>query len=119
MARKKWTPAIDAHVDRRIGEGATYAVIAGELGITAAALAGRLFRRQRSEDDPARGQPRAAGALRTLEESLGYQRVVQDGCRWVIGEPPGVWRWCGNPIAEGPYCAEHARLSKNPRGERS
>jgi hypothetical protein len=65
VARKDWILETDAYVDRRIGEGATYAVIAGELGITAAAIAGRLYRRNRGTD-PCRGQPRAAGALRTL-----------------------------------------------------
>jgi hypothetical protein len=116
VARKKWTPEADAHIDRRLGDGATYAVIGGELGVTASAIAGRRHRRR--GEGSSRGQPDAAAALQALEQSLGYRRATQGGCRWVIGDPGSAWQWCGKPIVKEPYCAEHADLSKNhPRGE--
>jgi hypothetical protein len=119
MARKIWTPDDDAHIDRRLGDGATYAVIGGELGVSAAAIAGRRHRRRGEELSG--GQPGAVGALRALEQNLGYQRATQGGCRWVIGDPGADWQWCGKPIAGAgpqPYCAEHADISKNrSRGE--
>jgi hypothetical protein len=117
MARRNWTPESDAYVDRRIGEGATYAVIGRELGVTAATISGRLYRRKRDPDPAKSDQAAAADALRTLEQSLGYERATQPGCRWVIGAPPEAWRWCGEPIVEGPYCAEHAARSKSQRGD--
>jgi hypothetical protein len=117
MARKNWTPDDDAHIARRLSDGATYAVIAGELGVTTAAIAGRRHRRRGEELS---GGRLGAGALQALEQSLGYQHATQGGCRWVVGEPGADWRWCGKPLAGGPqpYCAKHAALSKNhSRGE--
>ena len=35
---------------------------------------------------------------------------LQPGCRWIIGSPPGDWRWCSEPEAAGmSYCPDHAR----------
>jgi hypothetical protein len=88
--------------------------IAGELGITRAMLAGRLHRRKQA------AAPQDAGAaLRTFEQNLGYERVTQGGCRWVIGDPAASWHWCGETIVEGAYCAEHAARSYNTRGKGS
>ncbi|HEY1430804.1 MAG TPA: GcrA family cell cycle regulator [Stellaceae bacterium] len=121
MPRKNWTPERDRYVDRRIGEGATYAAIAGELGagFTASAIAGRMHRRAGREliQSIPYDQAAARRALQRLEQSLGYERATQGGCRWVIGDPPGAWHWCGQPLAEGSWCAEHAAAARNPRGE--
>ena len=120
VARGFWSRERDAYVDRRVAQGATYAVIGGELGLTVSAISGRLHRRGRRSE-----QTRAADALRAIEANLGDPRLTQEGCRWVIGEPPGLWRWCGKPISAGarqaglpPYCADHAAEAKNPRAEK-
>ena len=120
MSRKNWTAEIDAYVERRVGEGASYEAIAGELGITRGAIAGRRLRRKR-DPELSKGELRAASALESLERRIGYARAIQGGCRWVIGDPAGSWHWCGEEIVEEPYCAEHAARSigHNPvRGER-
>jgi hypothetical protein len=116
MVRKKWTPEIDTYVERRVGEGANYETIAGELGVTRGAIAGRRLRCKRDVEAAVDDELRAASTLESL-----YTRAMQGGCRWVIGDPAGSWHWCGEKIVEGPYCAEHAARSVgiNPmRGER-
>lgn len=110
MQKKFWTPERDRYVDRRIGEGASYAKIAGELGCTTSAVAGRLHRRAPPE---LADQAVAGRAMRRLERRLGYARATQGGCRWVVGDPSGAWHWCGQPLAEGSWCAAHAALVKN------
>jgi hypothetical protein len=113
MARRNWLE-LDGYVDRRIGQGASYSVIAGELGVTPSAIAGRMHRRRVEPAMSKSDQLRAAEAVRSVEQSLGYERVTQGGCRWVIGDPKAKWQWCGKPVVRGPnpYCAEHAATSR-------
>jgi hypothetical protein len=112
VAKKLWTPERDRYVDRRIGEGASYALIAREIGngCTASAIAGRLHRRAATHE--LADQAVAGRALRRLERRLHYERATQGGCRWVIGEPGGAWHWCGQPLAAGSWCAEHGAAAK-------
>jgi len=40
-------------------------------------------------------------------------------CRWPLGDPASPeFRYCGSPVATGPYCLHHARLAYQPAQER-
>jgi GcrA cell cycle regulator len=40
-------------------------------------------------------------------------------CRWPLGDPASPdFRYCGSPIAHGPYCAHHGRLAYQPAQDR-
>ncbi len=40
-------------------------------------------------------------------------------CRWPLGDPASPdFRYCGSPVAAGPYCAHHGRLAYQPANER-
>jgi GcrA cell cycle regulator len=40
-------------------------------------------------------------------------------CRWPLGDPTSPdFRYCGSPVAHGPYCAHHGRLAYQPAQER-
>jgi GcrA cell cycle regulator len=40
-------------------------------------------------------------------------------CRWPLGDPTTAeFRYCGSPVASGPYCAYHGRLAYQPAQER-
>ncbi len=40
-------------------------------------------------------------------------------CRWPLGDPTSPdFRYCGSPVATGPYCAHHGRLAYQPAQER-
>jgi len=40
-------------------------------------------------------------------------------CRWPLGDPTSPdFRYCGSPVASGPYCMHHAQLAYQPAPER-
>jgi GcrA cell cycle regulator len=40
-------------------------------------------------------------------------------CRWPLGDPTSPdFRYCGSPVASGPYCAYHGRLAYQPAQDR-
>jgi GcrA cell cycle regulator len=40
-------------------------------------------------------------------------------CRWPLGDPASPeFRYCGSPVASGPYCAYHVGLAYQPAHER-
>jgi GcrA cell cycle regulator len=40
-------------------------------------------------------------------------------CRWPLGDPTSSeFRYCGSPVASGPYCAYHGGLAYQPAQER-
>lgn len=40
-------------------------------------------------------------------------------CRWPLGDPTSPdFRYCGSPVASGPYCAHHGRLAYQPAQDR-
>ena len=40
-------------------------------------------------------------------------------CKWPLGDPASPeFRYCGSPVATGPYCAHHSRLAYQPAHER-
>ena len=40
-------------------------------------------------------------------------------CRWPLGDPTCQdFRYCGSPVAKGPYCAHHGRLAYQPVQDR-
>ena len=40
-------------------------------------------------------------------------------CRWPLGDPTSPdFRYCGSPVAGGPYCAHHGRLAYQPAQDR-
>src|SRR5579863_5769913 len=40
-------------------------------------------------------------------------------CRWPLGDPASSeFRYCGSPVASGPYCAYHGGLAYQPAQER-
>ncbi len=40
-------------------------------------------------------------------------------CRWPLGDPASPdFRYCGSPVAGGPYCGHHARLAYQPAQDR-
>ncbi len=40
-------------------------------------------------------------------------------CRWPLGDPSSPdFRYCGSPVAGGPYCAHHGRLAYQPAQDR-
>jgi GcrA cell cycle regulator len=40
-------------------------------------------------------------------------------CRWPLGDPASPdFRYCGSPVANGPYCAHHGRLAYQPAQDR-
>ena len=40
-------------------------------------------------------------------------------CRWPLGDPTtSEFRYCGSPVASGPYCAYHGGLAHQPAQER-
>jgi len=40
-------------------------------------------------------------------------------CRWPLGDPASPdFRYCGSPVANGPYCVHHGRLAYQPVQDR-
>jgi len=40
-------------------------------------------------------------------------------CRWPLGDPTSPdFRYCGSPVASGPYCVHHGRLAYQPAQDR-
>jgi len=40
-------------------------------------------------------------------------------CRWPLGDPSSPdFRYCGSPVASGPYCLHHGRLAYQPAQDR-
>jgi GcrA cell cycle regulator len=56
--------------------------------------------------------------VRYVEEAPGSATVLTLGahmCKWPIGDPSSDgFTFCGRRQAEGPYCAEHARVAYQP-----
>jgi hypothetical protein len=79
---------------------ANYRAISAELGLSQGAVAGKLFRlglTRKRERKPS-----------ALELRLNWPQVSATGCRWVEGDPRGVWHWCNAP-REGrtSWCRKH------------
>ena len=92
-----WTEGRLAHALRLAAEGKSTRKIGGIIGCTKNAVVGKLWRHRQANALPAS----------TIEERLRAHWFVP-GCRWIDGEVPGEWRWCGAPVALGsPWCAEH------------
>jgi GcrA cell cycle regulator len=91
-----------ARVFALLAKGLTYAHAAAEVGVSKGAIAGLLHRR---------GGP---SSLELLDKRLGWERVRQRGCAWVIGDPRSPdWTWCGGvPVAGSSYCIRHQRIAR-------
>jgi hypothetical protein len=85
-----------------LAAGKDYRTIAGELGCSRSAVAGKVDRL---------GLDRGGAPISTFEERVGWERVVAKGCAWIEGDPKRAdWRWCGAPREAGTsWCARHLR----------
>ena len=107
--------------------------IAKELGLSKGAVAGVLARaRQAGRLSPtvrkppqpkAPPQPKPFKPMSTaaIEERLRWKETMVNGCRWIEGDLPWEWHWCGAPLVsiDAPYCAAHyARIHGVGKKER-
>lgn len=119
MSPTKHSADLYAAVEALLAGGESYAEIAERLDLgSRCAVAGLIYRRRMAADADADDDDIATG-LAAVEARLRWEVVSQGGCRWVLGTPgrgvgAGAWRWCGAPLraAAGPYCAAHARISR-------
>lgn len=95
---------IDAARDQRLIElwptTLSGAAIAERIGY---AGRGGVYRRARELGLPPRAKPNGITRLELTSET----------CRWPLGEGPAL-RFCGVVGGNGPYCAEHAKISYSP-----
>lgn len=111
-----WTPRRQAKLAELVAAGHSAREIARRLGdgCTKNMVIGRLHRAGQATGRS--GQYGGSRSL-TLDQRLGFDRVKQRGCAWVIGDPRGEWSWCGAAVVEPgkPYCAGHAKIARGLR----
>jgi hypothetical protein len=62
------------------------------------------------ESRPLLAAPSEQSAAPTTAEKVCA--LAPEGCRWPYGDPRhSDFRFCGNPIAEGPYCKHHRAVA--------
>lgn len=97
-------PATIARIGALYAAGVSYRAIGKAIGKSKSAIAGLIYR-HRGEY----GIAERRGAIPTLDERLGWDRVIAQGCRWIDGDPAiAGWSYCGQPCEPGQdWCAHH------------
>jgi transposase len=81
---------------------------ARRLGATKNAIIGFLDRARARDEPRAFRETDDGGELPSLDERLGFSRVIATGCRWIEGDPRGDWDWCRAPTILGSsWCGPH------------
>jgi GcrA cell cycle regulator len=64
-------------------------------------------------------EPQPEGVVLPMSLRVTIVELKEAMCRWPLGDPSSPdFRYCGSPVANGPYCAHHGRLAYQPAQER-
>ncbi len=127
--REKWSRGKLAWLERLWREGATAAAIAQQLGVSRAAVIGKIFRLRASagagkspgQRRPGRKYPRPAPLPAPPQNKRGKSllELTNGDCRWPIGHPGSKkFHFCGAQgadVEQGiPYCPLHMQRAYLP-----
>ena len=101
------------HRTRRAGKPRPQPAVAHRMvrGATALAIAPQAL----AEPEPETFE----GVVLPMSLRVTIIELREAMCRWPLGDPASPeFRYCGSPVATGPYCAHHGRLAYQPAHER-
>ncbi len=104
-----WTPERYRELARLWDDGLTGGEIAARLGVSRNAVLAKARRLNlKIRESPLTAA--ASAARRKHAERRPEGKPPPEGCRYVLGDPPERWRYCGAPrVAGRSYCAAHLR----------
>jgi GcrA cell cycle regulator len=126
--QQNWTDRKLASLKRLWRDGKTAAAIAQRLGVSKAAVLGKIFRLRLPLPAPKPGRPassstqrRKGGPLKVegklkqgIKRGKSLLELTNESCRWPIGDPSKKsFHFCGEPGADleqgVPYCERHSQ----------